>query len=46
MDLRYFYEKEQVFFLLSDFPEMLRIVILKRFPWELALPKPSIDLTH
>jgi hypothetical protein len=47
LDLRYFYEKEQVFFLLSDLPTLLRIVILKRFPgWALALPKPSIDLTR
>jgi len=47
MDLRYFYEREQVYFLLTDFPTILRKVILRRFPgWESALPKPSIDLTR
>jgi hypothetical protein len=47
MDLRYFYEKEQAFFLLFEFPDMLRIVILRRFPhWESAVPKPSTDLAR
>jgi len=47
MDLRYFYEREEVFFLLSDLPSLLRTVILRRFPsWVSALPTPSIDLTR
>jgi|SRR5215471_8748454 len=31
-ELRYFYEKKEPFFLLNDFPDMLRKVILDRFP--------------
>jgi hypothetical protein len=30
--LRYFYEKQEVFFILDEFPNMLRKVILNRFP--------------
>lgn len=45
MDLRYFYETERAYFLLTDFPNLLRKVILKRFPaWQSALPKPAIGL--
>lgn len=32
VELRYFYEKEEAFFLLDEFPNMLRKVILNRFP--------------
>jgi hypothetical protein len=32
IELRYFYERQEAFFLLSEFPNMLRKVILKRFP--------------
>lgn len=41
--MRYFYEKENMHFLLADFPDILRRAILKRHPdWETVLPKPSI----
>jgi hypothetical protein len=32
IELRYFYEKNKAFFLLDEFPNMLRKVILNRFP--------------
>jgi len=45
--LRYFYEKEEVFCLLSDFPFVLRNFILDRFPsWGSILPKASKGLIH
>jgi|SRR5580700_4750031 hypothetical protein len=41
-ELRYFYEKEQSFFLLADFPFVLRRAILRRCRhWGSLLPKPS-----
>jgi hypothetical protein len=41
-ELRYFYEKERSYNLLSDFPFLLRKVILSRCPsWGSILPKPS-----
>jgi hypothetical protein len=33
VELRYFYEREQSFFLLSDFHNLLRTVILERMRW-------------
>jgi hypothetical protein len=42
IELRYFYEKEQSFFLLADLPFLLRSIILKRCPsWGAIYPKPS-----
>jgi hypothetical protein len=42
VELRYFYEEERTFFLLSDFPFLPRKVVLKRFPsWAGIVPKPS-----
>jgi hypothetical protein len=42
-ELRYFYEAKQSFFLLSDFPNLLRAVILERMPWwEVTPPTSSI----
>jgi hypothetical protein len=39
LELRYFYEGEGSYFLLEDFPDLLRIVILKRFPeWVIGEP--------
>jgi hypothetical protein len=32
IELRYFYETGQAYFLLSDFPNSLRMVILEKFP--------------
>ena len=32
-EIRYFYEKEQSYFLLSEFPDQIRTVILERMPW-------------
>lgn len=47
MELRYFYETEQSFFLLSDFPYVLRVAILRRFPhWGEILPKPAKGLVR
>ena len=47
MELRYFYEKEQSYFLILDLPNLIRVVILKRIPtWDSILPKPSRDLTR
>jgi hypothetical protein len=41
-ELRYFYEREQSFFLLSDFPFLIRKAILRRMPsWTSLVPKPS-----
>jgi hypothetical protein len=46
-ELRYFYEKEQTFFLLSEFPHVVRRAILRRCPsWGSILPKPSKDVTR
>jgi hypothetical protein len=39
-ELRYFYESERSFFLLSDFPNLLRAVILERMPWLEAISPP------
>jgi hypothetical protein len=45
MDLRYFYEKQESYYLLQDFPKLLKKAILKRFPsWESVPSTPSIDL--
>jgi hypothetical protein len=45
MELRYFYEKQYSNFLLQDFPFVLRIAILNRFPsWGELLPPPSKNL--
>jgi len=42
IELRYFYEKKKAFFLLDEFPNMLRKVILNRFPaWETGLDTTS-----
>jgi hypothetical protein len=42
IELRYFYENQQVFFLLYDLPDLLRNVILERFPsWGLIRPAPK-----
>lgn len=42
VELRYFYEREQSFFMLSDFPFLLRNAILKRMPsWGGLVPEPS-----
>jgi hypothetical protein len=42
-ELRYLYEAGQSFFLLSDFPNLLRAVTLERMPWWRAiLPAPPI----
>jgi HEPN domain-containing protein len=38
IDLRYFYEKQQAFFLLGGFPNLLRSVILERFPSWASVP--------
>jgi HEPN domain-containing protein len=47
MELRYFYEKERSYFLLSDFPFLLRKAILKRCPsWGSIVPKPSKGYLH
>ncbi len=47
IELRYFYEKERAFFLLADFPYILRKVILNRLPsWGTVLPKPSKGLLY
>ena len=32
IELRYFYEREDSYFLLDDFPGLCRIAILERFP--------------
>jgi len=32
IELRYFYEKEESYFLLGDFPDLCRIAIIERFP--------------
>jgi hypothetical protein len=41
IELRYFYETSRSYFLLSDFPNLLRIVILERFPsWATVPPTP------
>jgi hypothetical protein len=41
-ELRYFYEQERSFFMLLDFPYLLRATVLKRFPaWGSELPKPA-----
>jgi HEPN domain-containing protein len=46
-ELRYFYEHERSYFLLSHFPYVLRTAILNRFPsWASILPKPSKDLVR
>jgi len=39
-ELRYFYETEKSFFLLSDFPNLLRTVILERMPWWVTVAPP------
>jgi hypothetical protein len=45
MQLRYFYEGQQTYFLLQDFPFVLRNFILNQFPvWGSVLPAPSKDL--
>ena len=42
IELRYFYEKQEAFFLLDEFPNMLRKVILNRFPaWRTGLDTMS-----
>jgi HEPN domain-containing protein len=42
--MRYFYETEDSHFLLAEFPNILRLAILKRHPdWDTVLPKPSIS---
>jgi hypothetical protein len=42
IELRYFYEKRQVYFLLADFPNLLRKVILEHHPeWESVPPTPA-----
>jgi hypothetical protein len=47
IELRYFYETEQVHFLLSDFPFCLRMLILRRCPyWGSVLPTPAKGLTR
>jgi hypothetical protein len=45
IELRYFYEKEQSFFLLQDFPFVLRNAILDRMPsWGELYPPPAKGL--
>jgi hypothetical protein len=47
IELRYFYEKEESYFVLSHFPFLLRKNILRRCPaWGSLLPKPSKGLIH
>jgi HEPN domain-containing protein len=47
VDLRYFYENEESYCLLQDFPVLLKKAVLKRFPsWESIPATPSIDLDH
>jgi len=47
IELRYFYERERSYFLLSDFPFLLRKAILKRCPsWGSIVPKPSKGYLH
>src|SRR5262245_40195818 len=42
IELRYFYEKQSAYFLLGDFPNLLRRVILEHFPgWASVPPTPS-----
>jgi len=41
IELRYFYEKQRSHFLLGDFPDLLRKVILERFPGWASLTLPS-----
>ena len=42
IELRYFYEKQEAFFLLDEFPNMLHKVILNRFPaWRTGLDTMS-----
>jgi hypothetical protein len=43
VELRYFYEKQRADFLLGDFPNLLRKVILERFPqWGSIPPTPAM----
>jgi hypothetical protein len=45
IELRYFYESENTFFMLSHLPFLLRTVILRRCPsWGSIYPKPSKGL--
>jgi len=46
MELRYLYERHDSYFILSDFPDILRTVILERSPcWISALPtRPIIQV--
>ena len=45
VELRYFYERQQTFFLLGDFPNLLRQVILERFPsWAMTRAVPPKGL--
>jgi hypothetical protein len=42
--LRYIYEERKPIFLLSDFPDLLRGVILKRMPWWTSYqPAPPVQ---
>jgi hypothetical protein len=38
IELRYFYEKQQAFFILGEFPSMLRTVILEKYPHWAPIP--------
>jgi hypothetical protein len=43
LELRYFYEMQQSFFLLGDFPNLLRTVVLERYPsWGHRRPTPPL----
>jgi hypothetical protein len=47
LELRYFYEKNETYFLLSNFPNLLRRVIIERFPsWGQAQSTPPKAPTH
>jgi hypothetical protein len=37
-ELRYIYETQRSYFLLADFPNLLRAVILERIPWFGSIP--------
>lgn len=41
IELRYFYEKQKSYFLLGDFPNLLRKVVLERFPGWDKVPPPK-----
>ncbi len=46
-ELRYFYETQSTYFLLGDLPNLLRKIILERFPgWDQIPPNPARNFGH